>query len=385
MRIIYGSTMATKKTKKTENNDVKLSVLDIEKKYIIDPEETTYGNNGIVSWGVDNSLPVLYRNCYNQSATLKSIIDGTINYIIGDDIIIKDSAAKWSKEVNRTGMTPRQFFAKLSFNLNVYGALAVQVIYNKLGNPVELFPLEVGKCRTNESGSKVFYSQKRWTKYQTKAEEYDAWDPDKVKINMENPTQIYFFKGDYTSSVYSLPPYAGALYDVLTEVECSKYSLNTVARGFSAKYLIQFPENANLTDEQKKGVEDAIKTKFCGSESEVNFLLYWRNGDGDAEKIEVNKIESDETPERYVAVKDNARQNIYCSMKCTPLLFGLPNASNGFSTQEYSDSFKLFQRTVIAPQQDILIETFSKLTGTQDGVEIVPFTINFENRDKEGV
>lgn len=375
--------MANKKKTDTTNNEIKLSVLDIEKKYITDPEETSYGNNSIVSWGADNSLPVLYRNCYNQSATLKSVIDGTVNYIIGDDIIIGDDAAKWKEEVNRNGMTPRQFFAKLAFNLNVYGAIAVQVIYNKLGLPVEMFPLEVGRCRTNESGSKVYYSTKRWTKYQSKAEEFDAWDP--KHIDPKHPTQIYFFKGDYTSSVYPLPPYAGALYDVLTEAECSKYSLNTVARGFSAKYLIQFPENDNLTDEQKKGVEDAIKNKFCGSENEANFLLYWRNGDADADKIEISKIESDETPERYVAVRDNARQNIYCSMKCTPLLFGLPNASNGFSTQEYSDSFKLFQRTVIAPQQDILIETFNKLTNTKDAVQIVPFNINFEDTNKEGV
>lgn len=359
-----------------EENRIQLSVLDIESKYVVSPDETTYGNKNLVTWGMDNQLPVLYHNCYNKSATLKSIIDGTINYVLGDDIIVKDEAAYWREKVNRNGMTMRQLFSKLAFSLNVYGGIACQAIFNKLGQVVEIFPLDFGRCRTNEDGTKVYYA-KKWTKYQTKSQEFDSFDPKHIDKN--NPTQIFYFKGDFTSSVYPLPPYAGALYDVLTEIECAKYSLNTVARGFSAKYILNLPEAANsMTDEQKQAMEEAIKEKFCGSENESNFLMYYRNGDSDADKLEITKIESDETPERYIAIKDNARTNIFVAMKATPVLFGLPNASNGFSTNEYRDSYKLFQKSVISPQQDILLEAFSKITGIKNGIEIVPFNITFE-------
>lgn len=355
------------------NNDIKLSVLDVEKKYAVGLDEYTYGSDRMVAWGDDNNLPVLYRNCYNQSATLKSIIDGTINYVLGDDIVVGDSAAYWKEKVNRSGMTIRQFMAKTAFNYLVYGGISTQVIYNKLGQVVELYPLDFGRCRTNEAGTKVWYS-KKWTKYQTKAEEFDAFNP--KKINPENPTQIFYFKGDTTSYIYPLPPYAGAIYDVLTEIECTKYSLNTVAKGFSAKYLIQFPEANNLTDEQKRGIETAIKNKFCGSESDADFMLYWKTNNDD--KIEISKLESDETPERYIAIKDNARTNIFISLRCTPVLFGLPNASNGFSTNEYRDSYKLYQKSVIAPIQDVIIEGFEKITGCDNGIQITPFALDFE-------
>lgn len=357
-----------------EKQNIQLSVLDIQNKYVVDPEELTYGTKSLVTWGLDNQLPVLYNNCYNKSASLKAIIDGIINYTLGDDIFLDDAAAYWREKVNRTGMTMRQFIAKLDFNLNVYGGFAIQVIYNKLGAVVEMFPLDFGRCRTNEDGTKIYYA-KKWTKYQTKSQEFDCFDP--TNIDKENPTQIFYYKGDFTSSVYPLPPYAGAIYDVLTEIECAKYSLNTVARGFSAKYVFNFPEADNLTDEQKKGIQEAIKTKFCGSECETNFLLFWKNTDGQG--IDIQKIESDETPERYIAIKDNARTNIFVSMKCTPVLFGLPNASNGFSTNEYSDSYKLFQKSVIAPQQDIIIEAIEKITGCKDAIHIAPFVLNFDN------
>lgn len=357
------------------NNTINLSVLDIQKKYIIAPDEYVYGGEKMVTWGADNNLPVLYRNCYQQSATLKSVIDGTINYVLGDDVIVNDTAAYWAKEVNRRGLTMRQFIAKLAFNYLVFGGFAIQVIYNGLGLPVELYPLDFGRCRTNENGTKVWYS-KKWTKYQTKGEEFDIFDPE--KLDKAKLTQIYYYKGDSTSSVYPLPPYEGAIYDILTEIECAKYSLNTVARGFSAKYLIQFPETANLTNEQKEGIEEAIKNKFCGSENDANFLLYWKTA---AEGIEINKIESDETPERYIAIKDNARANIFISLRCTPLLFGLPNAANGFSTQEYSDSYKLFTKSVIAPIQDTIIDAIEKITGADNPVTITPFNIDFGTQE----
>ena len=360
-----------------EKQNIQLSVLDIQNKYVVDPEELTYGTKSLVTWGLDNQLPVLYNNCYNKSASLKAIIDGIINYTLGDDIILDDEAAYWREKVNRTGMTMRQFIAKLDYNYNVYGGFAIQVIYNKLGQVVELFPLDFGRCRTNEKGTKIYYA-KKWTKYQTKSQEFDCFDP--TNIDKENPTQIFYYKGDFTSSVYPLPPYAGAIYDVLTEIECAKYSLNTVARGFSAKYVFNFPEADNLTDEQKKGIQESIKTKFCGSENETNFLLYWKNAEGQG--IDIQKIESDETPERYIAIKDNARTNIFVACRTTPLLMGLVNGiSTGFATNEYRDSYKLFQKSVIEPQQDIIIEAIEKITGCKDAIHIAPFSIKFDTQE----
>ena len=360
-----------------EENRIQLSVLDIESKYVVSPDETTYGNKNLVTWGMDNQLPVLYHNCYNKSATLKAIIDGTINYILGDDIVLDESAAYWREKVNRTGLTMRQLVSKMAFNLNVYGGIACQAIFNKLGQVVELFPLDFGRCRIIEDGTKIYYA-KKWTKYQTKSQEFDRFDP--KNINKDNPTQIFYYKNDTTNSVYPLPPFAGAIYDVLTEIECAKYSLNTVARGFSAKYILNLPEAANsLTDEQKHAMEEAIKEKFCGSENESNFLMYYRNGDSDADKLEITKIESDETPERYIAIKDNARTNIFVACRTTPLLMGLVNGiSTGWATQEFSDSFKLFQKTVIKPQQDIIVEALEKITGAKNGIHIMPFVITFE-------
>lgn len=355
-----------------ENANIKLSVIDTERKYSYEYEEATYGQDSIVSYGKDNNAPILFRNCYRNSATLKSIIDGTVSYVLGDDIIVNDNAAIFRNSVNRNGMTMRQFIANIALSYEMFGGFAFQVIYSKLGTIAELFPLDFARCRTNESGSKIFYSKKNWTKYGSKAEEYDRFNPKNIDLN--KPTQIFYFKGDFSTNVYPLPPYFAAIKDILTEIECANYSLNSVSQGFSARYIFNLPEGGNLTDEQKQGIEESIKNKFCGSDADANFMLYWSDGENG---MTINKIESDDTPERFVAIKDNARSNIYTAMRCTPNLMGLPTATTGFNSQEYSAAFKLYNKTVITPIQDVIKEVICKVLG-EDAISFVPFSIKFE-------
>lgn len=355
----------------------KLSVIDIEKKYSIDADytENTYGPHNVVSWGQDNAFPILLSNCYYNSATLKSVIDGMVGYVLGDSVTISEDSAKFKERVNKKDETMEDLISKIALDYFIYGGFAIQVIYSKLASIAELYALDFSRCRRNESGTKVFYSPKKCTKFQSKYEEYDSFDLS--KIDLKKGTQIFYFKGDFTRTVYPKPLWYGALRDVLTEIECSKYSLNSVARGFQAKYLIDFKEGANLTDEQKDSIEEGIKNKFCSSEVESNFMLWFGNGTKEKE-VEISKIESDDTPEKFIAIKDNARANIYTSMRATPLLFGLPNVSNGFSTNEYRDSYKLFEKTVITPIRNNILRALDKILGTKGSVSIEPIKITFE-------
>lgn len=355
--------------------DIQLSVIDTERKYSIpDYTESVYSSSQIVSYGPENDMPILLRNCYRGSATLKSIIDGYIPYILGEEVRISPKIAKFDRQVNDRGLTMRQFLAALALDLMIYGGFCFQIILSKMGTKAALYPLDFSKARTNESGNKIYYSKRNWSKYGTKSECYDRYDPDK-----KQPTSIFYFKGDFTKNIYPLPTWYGAIYDVLTEIECSKYSLNSVSNGFSAKYVINLPNAGNLTKEQKDIINSEIKQKFCGSDTDSNFMLYFSNSD---KAVTVNKVESDDATDRFIAIKDNCRSNIYTALRCSPLLMGLP-AQNGFSTSEYRDCFKIFNKTVITPIQDQLIEALDKVFYNElegaHAVEIIPFEIEFED------
>ena len=163
---------------KKEEMDIQLSVIETERKYsALDYSETTYSNNAIVSYGKENDMPILLRNCYRGSATLKSVIDQYIPYILGENIIVSDQIAKFRTQVNETGMTMRQFIASLALDYMVYGGFCFQVVLSKMGTIHSLIPLDFSKARTNESGTKIFYSTKAWTKWGTKSMEYPRFNP----------------------------------------------------------------------------------------------------------------------------------------------------------------------------------------------------------------
>lgn len=354
-----------------DNEKIMLSVVETEKKYTIDPAESIYGGEQVVSWGVDNNIPKLLNTCYEKSATLKAAIDQSINYVTGDGLII--NAGSWEKEVNRRGETMQDIINHIVFDYFTYGNYALQIIFNKLALPVEIYALDVARCRLNADKNKVFYSKKNWTKYQTKADTYDRFGY--ADINPENPTQIYFYNGTGIRSTYNKAPWAAALNDVLSEIEGSEYSLNSITNGFQARYILNLPDTSNLTDEQKDALNESIKSKFTGPDAN-SFMLYFSNDEG--KNIEVSKIESDDSTERFVQLRNAARENIFVSLRISPLLCGLGLSNTGFSTQEFSDSYKLYDRSVAEPVRHTIERSLSKIIGIEDAVKIIPFTIKFE-------
>ena len=356
-----------------EETKIQMSVVDIERKYTYDPSENVYGGEQLVSWGVDNALPKLYATCIEKSSTLGAAVAQSKNYVLGDGLEI--NAGSWQKEINRRGDTMQDLIDHIVDDYFTYGNYAIQVIFNKLGLPTELYALDVAKCRLNGNRDKVFYSKKAWTKYQTKSEEFDRFGY--ADFNPEKPTQIYFYNGSGIRSIYNKAPWASAINDVLTECENSEYALSVATNGFACRYILNIPQGGGtLTDEQKSAIEEAIKTKFTGPQAN-SFMLYFT--DDDSKYLNVQKIESDDAPERFVALRNASRENIFISLRISPLLCGLGSEKTGFSTAEYSDSYKLYDRSVAEPIRHIIERSIAKITGIEDAVKIIPFSIKFED------
>lgn len=354
---------------------ITLSVVETERQYVYDPAEDIYGGGeGVVSWGKENDTPKLLANCYERSATLKATIDQSINYILGDNIVVNDEAASWKDKVNRRGMDMRTLIEHIAYDYYTYGNFAIQIIYNGLGVPVELYPLDVAKCRLNRDRNKVIYNKKGWSRWGTAGERYDRWGF--AELDPKNPTMIYFYNGTGIRRVYNAAPWAAALDDVLAEIEGSRYSLNSISNGFAARYIINLPDTANLTDEQKEIIEDGIRTKFCGYDAPSNFMIYYANDEGKA--LTINKIDADDAAEKFNNIRQISKENIFTAMRISPLLVGTSVGNTGFSTQEFSDSFKLYNRTIALPMQQLFKGVIDDITGVKNAIEIIPFSVSFE-------
>lgn len=140
--------------------------------------------------------------------------------------------------------------------------------------------------------------------------------------------------------------------------------------------IINF-NNGQPNDEQKKEIERGINEKFSGHQNAGRILISYN--DSDDNKTTIERLNDDNFDEKYSALAERSRQQIFTAFRATPNLFGDPSASTGFNEQEYESSFKLYNRTVVRPIQAEIIDSFDKILGMKGSVAVAPFTLDGTN------
>lgn len=349
-----------------QQKKITLSIVDTNKRRAR-PEivEITGSTRNYVYYGRDNNFPAFVENLYMECSTLRSIIDGTAEYIQGNGVLASE---KWAT-VNRKGTTIEDFVLQIATDYMKYDGFAIQVIYSKNNTTVELYALDFKRVRISADGTKAYYA-KSWGTYTSKYEEYDLYNPG--KINPERRTQILYYKAAHRT-VYPYPKWQGAFRDCMSEIEASKYTLNSLSNGLAVKTLITIPNpDGQLTADEKKEVENSIKAKFTGPDADSSFMIYW-NEDGQRE-VKLDSIKAEDETDRFNAIKKAARENIFIAFRAVPSLFGLMTESKGFSKEEFKEAFELYNKTMVNPKQKKIVDVLQKLTGDHT-IQIIPFKL----------
>ena len=321
------------------------SVFELEKTAMPDGKETVRSGYDYVSWGKDNRFPNDLYDMYQNSAILQSVINGTADYVFGNGVISAFDV------VNDKYETLEDVVKRCVFDLLIFGGFAVQLMY-KGGKVEAMYWLDFQKCRKSEDEKKVYYSDD-WGKYAKKALEYNAWTPDTDK-----GTCIFYYKGHKTRGIYPVPMYIGALKSIKISTEISNFHLNNITKGFASNAVISF-NNGEPDEDTKARIEKDVKEKFCGTDNAGSFLLLFNDSKDNA--CEIAKIQDDKFDLKYDALAKSVKEDIFIAFRATPTLFGLPNENNGFSKQEYLESFELYNKTVVVPLQKDIERAFRSI------------------------
>ena len=99
--------------------------------------------------------------------------------------------------------------------------------------------------------------------------------------------------------------------------------------------------------------------------------------------VEQEVLKVEDFGERYKALSEHSRNQIFCAFRAIPLLFGFTADTNvGFSTDEFEQSFKLYNRTQIRPIQRLICDTYDWIYGQTGVLTITPFTLDGTNEQK---
>ena len=334
------------------------------------------GVRNYITWGRDNNYPQYLYGLFSDVSTLKTIIMGTADYVCGNEV--KCAKKGFEIEINKKGDTIRELVNLLARDYLIYGGYAFQVIRNRIGEIAELYYVDFRCLRSSKKNDLFYYSEEYGKKYARTSKTIVY--PKFVAEAKDIPTSIVYVSND-KSKTYPTPRYSGALKACEIERLIDEYHLSSLENGFAGSYIFNF-NNGVPDDEQKAEIEKSVNEKFAGASNAGRILLNFANGIQNALKVE--KLDTVDFGAKYEATAKRAREQIFVSFQAVPALFGLMTESKGFSTEEFEQAFRLYNRTCVRPLQQIIVETFKKVFGG-GFVEITPFAIDEENKTEKQV
>ena len=345
-------------TTKNKNNKVSLSFAAIDKVWqdnIVSPTEYEVKGKDYIAWGDRNDYPQYLFSLYETSTTLQAIINQLTTYINGDDVTTTNPL--FNEKVNGKDETLFDLVGQIALSLLTYQGFAVNITRNRYGKIAEL---------------NVYYSTEWGKKYgRIHAIKYPKDNPDGTE-----PNSIFYYKNT-TYSTYPTPLYAAATIAAETEKLVNEYHINSIQNGFAGGLIVGL-NNGIPEDEQKAEIERNFVEKFCSPKNGGRVVLVYSNGGDNAPTL--SEVKTDDFSEKYKALIENSRQQLYQSFGVHPVLLGNVINNGTFNSEDFNESWKLFSRTKIRNYQRIIVQSLKKI-----GVEITikPFTIDWQEQEKK--
>ena len=350
---------------------------------IVSPKERRLPGKDFVEWGTNNLYPDYLLDLYENVATLKSIIDGCVDYIAGDDVTILPLRPGMDGVMNSKGDTIVEQVRDISKSEEMYGGFALQVIRGKDGKPSEIYYIDLRFLRTNKECD-VFYYCEDWKKKGKKSvivypkflsSVTDEWNTMTDEEKNRHASSILLVK-DIRTQTYPSPKYAASVKNCEIERCIDDFHLNAINNGFAGSYIINF-NNGTPTPEIMEEIEKNFCEKFSGHQNAGRIAFSWNDSRTTSTTIE--QVQVQDFGEKYQSLEKSARQRIFTAFKANPNLFGIPTENLGFSSEEYESAFRLFNRTQIRPIQKKIADAYDKIYGQKGVLTIVPFSMDEES------
>lgn len=325
------------------------------------------GIKAFVLYGEDNRYPDYLWGLFNDVSTLKTVIEGTADYVIGDDVVCNIKG--FDVEVNTKGDTMRELIRLLARDYLIYGGFAIQVIRNKVGDVRELYYVDFRNVRSSKKNEVLYYSED-FTKKYVRANKMIVY-PKFIKENREIPSSILYVTNE-KSKTYPTPRYSGSLKACEIERSIDTYHLSSLENGFAGSYILNFL-NGIPSDEQKYEIEKNVNEKFAGASNAGRILINFANGKDNATTLD--KLDVEDFGAKYESLAKRSREQIFTAFRAQPILFGMMKENNGFSQDEYLQSFAIYNRTVVKTIADTIIDNLDKIFGVKNSVTIKPFSV----------
>ena len=332
------------------------------------PEFKEEASKDWVIYGTDapwrNRYPDYLLHLFNRSAKHYAIINGKVDYIVGNGWSVDGSGlttvnlARLQKFINEPNPdeTLNEILSKVAVDLEIFGGFALEIIPDKKGGMAEIRHAEFAKYRVSKDGKQFFYSSD-WSKNPPKdLETIPAFDwTEKAKGKQLLYVKAYHPQSDW----YPLPPYLGAVPYIEIDYEIANFHLSSVKNGFVAGTMINF-FNGQPTEEEQQAIEDKITEKFCGTDNANKIILNFN--DSKEQSAEILRMDGNDFDKRFDILNDTVRTEIFTGHRIVdPALFGIQSDGIFTNRNQIRDSYELFKNTYVNGRQRFIESIFNGL------------------------
>lgn len=343
----------------------------VEEDNIIKNTQKEISGQKYYMYGDRNIYPQYLFDLYENVSSLKSVINGIADYVVGENTTI--SIERFQEEMNRNGETIEDIVHQIEIDLAIYGGFALNIIRDKSGKVAEIYNINYQNLRSNKDNTEFYYSTD-WTKSygRVKSTVYKRYE-----IDGKEPSSIFYYKNEKYRT-YPSPMWGAAVNSAECLKHISEFHLNSLYNGLTSDFIINF-NGGKPTDEQKAEIEENLAEKFTGYNNGGRQMLSFN--DDMQHKTTVEALPQTNFIDRYNSLYQTCLKDIYTSFRCHPAIFGLPTENTGFNSQDLAEAFKLFNTTVVLPSQKTIKRCFERIFGVKEVITITPLTISFNETD----
>lgn len=325
----------------------------------------------------DNAYPNKLMDLYNNASAVHSNfinLKGGLNF--GSGLVPLDEADQLIKDFlsreNRSGQDINQIYKKMSFDMGLFEAAALQVIYNAEGQIAEVYHCSPANLRASEPNdlgfSEFWYYSTKWGVVSNKRKRKNSnMISDAVKIATFNPAngradkrQILYIK-KYSPSqedIYAIPSYNSVLNYVQNAFELSQLHLAKVQNGLTPSGIVVI--KGNPTDEERDGFVGNFKDNHTGSDKTGKLIFIFV--DGDNQTPEFVPFDTKTNDGLYDSLNDIVNEAICIGHGGSMALLGIDKAQSiGNDSMKLNTARSYFINTVIEPMQEVMLAAINKI------------------------
>lgn len=308
------------------------------------PEFKEVNSKDWILYGEKNDFPDHLLYLYNKSSNHNAIINGKVTYILGKGFPV-------GGQVNNKGETSKKLLNKVCTDIELFGGFYLQFVWTRGGKP-NITHIPFHYIRADKSGKGYWYS-KNWKRSYSK--EYEPKYIPAFDASNKQGAQLFSYS-EYRPGcgVYALPGYLGALNDIETDVEISKYNLSVIKQGMFSSKMIVF-NTGEPTEEAKRKLERGFKEKFAGSDNAGRFMLVFNQDPAKAPII--NDLSTTDLDKLFDQLNKTTQAEIFSGHQVTsPMLFGIMEPGKLGARNEMQLSYEIFKNTYVTGKQQALEE-----------------------------